>query len=219
MNYELNNNIATVTFDDGKANAVGHQFLDDINAALDRAEAEQVGAVILRGREGMFSAGFDLDEVRKGPEQAAALGKRGFEFLVRLYGFPRPVVTACTGHGIGMGAFINLASDTRIGSKGKFKMCLPETSIGMELPPVLVELTASRISRRHMTSVALLSEPCGPERAVEVGFLDEVVDADDLDARTMAVAEQLAQLSQEHFAFNKLSIRARTLQAMKDCLS
>ena len=62
MNYELDSNIATITFDDGKANVVGQTFLDDINAGLDRAEREKVGAVILRGREGMFSAGFDLGE-------------------------------------------------------------------------------------------------------------------------------------------------------------
>ena len=55
MNYELHDNIAVLTFDDGKANVVGHDFLDQINAGLDRAEREQAGAVVLRGREGIFS--------------------------------------------------------------------------------------------------------------------------------------------------------------------
>ena len=64
MEYTVINSVATLTFDDGKANAVGPQFLDDIKTGLDRAQAEQVGAVILRGREGIFSGGFDLEEFK-----------------------------------------------------------------------------------------------------------------------------------------------------------
>jgi enoyl-CoA hydratase len=218
MKYTVNNNIATLTLDDGKANVVGHELLDTVNAALDRAEAEKAGAVILKGREGMFSGGFDLAEFKKGPEAGMAMVGRGFELLIRLYGFPLPLVAACTGHGIAMGAFIVMTCDSRIGTRGDYKMSLPETAIGMELPPILVELTASRISRRHMTRVALLSEVYNPDQAVDAGFIDEVVNADDLDARTQAVAEQLAGLPQAQFAANKLSIRARTLQAMKDSL-
>lgn len=218
MDYKLINNIATLTIDDGKANVVGHDFLDEINAGLDRAEAEKVGAVIIKGREGMFSGGFDLAEFKKGPEQGMAMVARGFELLIRLYSYPLPLVAACTGHGIAMGAFIIMACDTRIGTRGDFKMSLPETAIGMELPPILVELTASRISKRHMTRVALLSEVYNPDQAVDAGFVDEVVEAGDLDARTMAAAEKLAQLPQKQFAANKLSVRAHTLQSMKDSL-
>lgn len=218
MNYEVSNNIATLTFDDGKANVVGHTSLDSISAGLDRAEQEKVGAIILRGREGIFSGGFDLDEFKKGPEAGMAMVQRGFELPARLYSFPLPLVAACTGHGIAMGAFIIMACDMRIGSSGKYKMSLPETAIGMELPPILVELTASRISRQHMTRVALLSEVYNPEQAVAAGFIDEVVAADDLGARSIAVAEHLAQLPQAQFAANKLSVRAATLQAMQDSL-
>ena len=218
MEYETNNNIVTLTFDDGKANVVGHQFLEDINQGLDRAEKEQAGAVILCGREGMFSAGFDLGEFKKGPEQGMAMVNRGFELLVRLYSFPLPLVAACTGHGIAMGAFIIMASDYRIGSLGNFKMSLPETAIGMDLPPILVELTASRIAKRHLSRVALQSEVYNPEQAVEAGFTDEVVEAAALEARAMQVAEKLAQLPQAQYAANKLSIRVHTLQAMRDSL-
>ncbi|MFK8049142.1 MAG: crotonase/enoyl-CoA hydratase family protein [Halioglobus sp.] len=218
MNYELNNNIATLTFDDGKANVVGHTFLDDINAGLDRAEAEKVGAVIIKGREGMFSAGFDLGEFKKGPEEGQAMVKRGFELLVRLYSFPMPTVAACTGHGIAMGAFLIMACDSRVGSHGKFKMSLPETAISMALPPILVELASSRISKQHKTRVILQSEVYNPENAIAAGFIDEVVDADQLDARTMEIAETLAALPQVQYAANKLSLRAHSLKIMKDSL-
>jgi enoyl-CoA hydratase len=218
VEYTVINNIAILTFDDGKANAVGPRFLDDINAGLDRAQVEQVGAVILRGREGIFSGGFDLEEFKKGAELGMAMVERGFELLVRLYGFPLPLVAACTGHGVAMGAFIIMACDSRIGSQGKFKMSLPETAIGMDLPPLVLALTAARISREHMTRVALQSEVYTPEQAVTAGFIDETVAADLLDARAMEIAAKLADLPQAQYAANKLSIRANTLQAMNDSL-
>ena len=219
MEYTVINNIATLTFDDGKANAVGPRFLDDVNAGLDRAQAEQVGAVILRGREGIFSGGFDLEEFKKGVELGMTMVERGFDLLVRLYSFPLPLIAACTGHCVAMGAFIVMACDSRIGSQGNFKISLPETAIGMELTPLLLALTTARISRQHMTRVALQSEVYNPEQAVEAGFIDEAVAAGLLDARTMEVALKLASLPQAQYAANKLSIRANTLQAMNDNLA
>ena len=219
MEYTVINNIATLTFDDGKANAVGPRFLDDVNAGLDRAQAEQVGAVILRGREGIFSGGFDLEEFKKGVELGMTMVERGFDLLVRLYSFPLPLVAACTGHCVAMGAFIVMACDSRIGSQGNFKISLPETAIGMELTPLLLALTTARISRQHMTRVALQSEVYSPEQAVEAGFIDEAVAAGLLDARTMEVALKLASLPQAQYAANKLSIRANTLRTMNDNLA
>jgi enoyl-CoA hydratase len=219
MEYTVINNIATLTFDDGKANAVGPRFLDDVNAGLDRAQAEQVGAVILRGREGIFSGGFDLEEFKKGVELGMTMVGRGFDLLVRLYSFPLPLIAACTGHCVAMGAFIVMACDSRIGSQGNFKISLPETAIGMELTPLLLALTTARISRQHMTRVALQSEVYNPEQAVEAGFIDEAVAAGLLDARTMEVALKLASLPQAQYAANKLSIRANTLRTMNDNLA
>jgi enoyl-CoA hydratase len=145
--------------------------------------------------------------------------KRGFELLVRLYSFPLPLVAACTGHSIAMGAFITMACDYRVGSRGAFKMSLPETAIGMDLPVILVELTAARIAKHHMTRVALQSEVYNPDQAVEAGFIDEVVEVDALATRTADIAQRLAKLPAKQYAANKRAIRAGTLQAMQDDLA
>ncbi len=219
MNYDLSdNNIATITMDDGKANVVGNQLLDDLNACLDKAESEKPGAVIIRGREGMFSGGFDLREFEKGLAEGKAMALRGFELLVRMYSFPLPLVAACTGHGVAMGVFIIMACDSRIGLRGNYKITLPVTAIGMGLPAVLTELTESRVVKRHMTRAILQSQVYNPDQAVEAGFTDEAVDADSFNARTLEVAEKLAELPQKQYAENKLSIRAKTLDAMKDSI-
>ena len=215
MNYELQDRIAMVSLDDGKANAVGHAFLDAVSDALDRAEQDGAGAVILRGRDGVFSGGFDLKEFTQGADSGVSMVKRGMQLLIRLYGFPLPVVAACTGHAVAMGAFLVLACDTRIGTRGRFRVTLPETALGMDLPATMVELTASRVSPRYFTRAAVQAEVFDPELAVTAGFLDEVVEAPALDARALEVAQQLAQLPAQQYAGNKRLVRKHVLAAMQ----
>ena len=65
MNYELKENIARIGMDDGKANAIGHTMMEFIESSLDRALEDGAQAVILRGREGLFSGGFDIGEFHR----------------------------------------------------------------------------------------------------------------------------------------------------------
>jgi hypothetical protein len=62
-----------------------------MNDCLDRADADKAKAIVLEGRAGTFSAGFDLKEFQKGPEATLSLVRSGFEMLLRLFEFPRPV--------------------------------------------------------------------------------------------------------------------------------
>lgn len=218
MNYELRDNIALLTFDDGKANVVSHSFIDDMNSGLDRAEGE-AAAVVITGREGMFSGGFDLEEFAKGPEAAQALVARGFEMLTRLYSHPQPLLVACSGHAVAAGAFILLAADTRVGAEGSFKLTLPETALGMTFPPVLQELVSARISIRHKTRVLLQSELYDPAGAIDAGFLDEVASPGEVLDTTLERAQKLAQLPGDIYGQNKRDLRASSLAVMRESLA
>jgi enoyl-CoA hydratase len=70
--------VATITMDDGKVNALSLQMLTELNAALDRAAADRA-VVVLTGRPGVFSAGFDLPVLRAGGSAAFAMLRAGFE--------------------------------------------------------------------------------------------------------------------------------------------
>ena len=59
VRYEFDGGVATITLDDGKVNALSLDMLRRIDEALDRAEADEA-VVVLTGREGRFSGGFDL---------------------------------------------------------------------------------------------------------------------------------------------------------------
>ena len=112
VTYELRDSIATIVMDDGKVNALSLEMLGAVNGALDRAVSD-AAVVVLTGREGIFSAGFDLKVLRGGGADAGAMLLGGFELAVRLLAFPTPVVVACTGHAVAMGVFLLLSGDYR----------------------------------------------------------------------------------------------------------
>ncbi|MFY8075697.1 MAG: enoyl-CoA hydratase-related protein, partial [Sphingorhabdus lacus] len=119
---EIANDIALIRMDDGKANAINFDMIAAVNSALDKAEAE-AKAIVLAGREGRFSGGFDLNAFATlGADGVYKLLDAGAELLLRLYGGPLPVVAACTGHAIAMGTFLLHACDTRVGASGAFKI-------------------------------------------------------------------------------------------------
>ena len=98
VTYEKDESVAIITLDDGKANAVSHQLINELNAALDKAEEEKA-TVLLTGREGKFSAGFDLSVMKEGgPEAVGKLVGDGARLSQRLLAFPTPVIIACNGH-------------------------------------------------------------------------------------------------------------------------
>ncbi|MBW1788465.1 MAG: crotonase/enoyl-CoA hydratase family protein [Deltaproteobacteria bacterium] len=152
VRYSESDKIATIGIDDGKANAVSFQFLDEINNALDLAERDRA-VVILTGRPGKFSAGFDLSIVTKGGETATDLVRSGGRLALRLLGFPTPVILACNGHCLALGALLLLATDFRIGVEGEYKIGTNEVAIGMALPSASPPpTTLSFLSRSPVTS-------------------------------------------------------------------
>ncbi len=214
--YTLNDAVAIIEVDDGKANAVGHSFIDTVNAGLDRAQSE-ARAVLLKGRPGMFSAGFDLKEFEKGPEATQTLVNAGGRLLLRLFSHPQPVVAACTGHAVAAGALLLLACDSRLGANGEFRIGLNETAIGMGLPVFALQLAAARLSRRHQTAAVIQARLFDPATAVDAGFLDEA--SDSVDTHALAVATELAKLPPEAYAANKRDSRAPFIETIAGSLS
>ena len=193
VHYEQIGKVARIALDDGKANALGPALLDRMEGALDRAEKE-ASAVVLTGRPGRFSAGFDLSVLGAGGPPARALVTRGAEVALRLIDFPRPVVAACNGHAITMGAVLLMSVDFRVGTHGAFKIGLNEVALGMTLPHFARELARARLSKRHLLRAAVHAELYAPEAAVDAGFLDAAVSPEALDETAQGHAERLGAL-------------------------
>jgi len=217
LTYTQEGDSALLSIDDGKANAVSVAFVDGLNEALDRASRD-AKAVVITGRPGVLSAGFDLKEMAKGFDAAMALVTHGAKLMLRLFSHPQPVVIACSGHAVAAGAFLLLSADTRLGAAGEFRIGLNETAIGMTIPTFGLALAAERLSKRHLTSAVIQSQIFDPAGAKDAGFLDDLVAADELVESAVAVANRLAQLPGEAYAGNKLAVRKATIDVISASL-
>ena len=218
VSYQLDGGIATLTMDDGKANVMSVRMLRAINAALDRAQADQA-VVVLAGRAGMFSGGFDLSVFKSGDAaETCRMLEAGARLSERLLSFPRPVIAACTGHAIAMGVFVLLSADVRIGVDQGARFQMNEVQIGMTLPRFAIEVSRQRLAPAHLHLAAVMAEPYTPQQAVVAGFLDEAVPAESLVATVQARAERLVKLHAESFTTTKLRLRQPALAALHDAI-
>ena len=212
------NDIALIRMDDGKANAINFEMVAALNSALDTAEAS-AKAIVLAGRDGRFSGGFDLNAFASlGADGVYKLLDAGAELLLRLYGGPLPVVAACTGHAIAMGVFILHACDTRIGTAGDYKIGANEAITGMNLPIFAMELARDRLNAAHLTRAMIQGFIYNPQGALEAGYLDMLAETGEVEAKAMALAGQLAQLPGPAYAWNKKSMRKATLDRVRASL-
>lgn len=209
--------VATITMDDGKVNVLSSAMLGEINAALDRAEA-QASVVVLGGRAGVFSAGFDLPVLRDGGEAAGSMLRAGFDLAERLLSFPVPVVIACSGHAIAMGAFLVLSGDYRIGAAGPYKITANEVAIGLTMPRAAVEICRQRLSPAHFNRATIIAEVFSPAGAADAGFLDQVVEGAELDRAVRSAAGELAQLDLAAHGATKLRARKAALAAVHEAI-
>ena len=210
--------VSIITLNDGKANVFSPEMSSTVSNLLDQVPGNK-GSLVITGRPGIFSAGFDLKIISSGDADAvAAMVKAGFTLLARIYNFPRPVIAACSGHGVALGAFLLSCADYRLGAKGQFIVQANETRNNMSIPTPILEISKSRISKTHWYRAILNAEAYPVEKAIEPGYLDEVTEPDNLMIRAMEVANDLATLGHPHYKLTKDLDQKETLKRIHDAI-
>ncbi len=202
VTYERDGPVGFISMDDGKANALSMTLLEELDAALDRAVDDDV-VVVLSGRGTIFCAGFDLKSVDENGKLSNEIVDRGLALALRMLEHPRPIVVACNGHAVAMGALLLLCADYRIGADGQYRIVTSEVSIGMVFPWGGIEIARQRLALSHFTRALNLAEPFSPNAAVVGGFLDEVVATDSLVTVATDKARELARLDRDVYRYVK----------------
>jgi enoyl-CoA hydratase len=197
----LINGVVFLEIDDGKVNAMSRDLLEAISRALAEARAKEA-IVVISGRPGIFSAGFDMKTFAEGPEASAAMVQAGIDTILAILEHPRPVITCATGHAFPMGAFLMLAADTRIGLDGDFTIGMNETAIKIDVPDFAVALARSRLTPPAYARIRT-AQMFSPQEAIEAGYLDFV-----------AAPNELPELLDKHVA-NALSLDSSAFRSTK----
>ncbi len=220
VSYEFSDDTAIIRLDDGKVNAISMSLIAEINGALDRTEQDGAKAIAIVGREGKFSGGFDLNVMRGGLEGMIELLRTGANLALRMYSLPVSLVFGVTGHCLAMGAIFALAADERIGAAGNFKLGLNEVAIGMAMPMFGVVLAQDRLDPRYIYRALCSAELFDPEGAVNAGYLDRIVAAEETaDAAIARAKEMAATLHPGALKETKLRMRADKIAKLQVILS
>jgi enoyl-CoA hydratase len=206
---DIRDGAAWITLDDGKVNAMSLDMLREIEARLENS----AGPIVIKGRKGIFSAGFDLKTFARGAEASRQMVKAGVRVIERMLALPRPIVTVCTGHAYPMGAFLMLCADVRFGVPGDWNIGMNEVAIGLAVPQFAVEL-----ARYRLTPAGAVRASTGamfkPEEAVRLGYLDYIIGVEDLDAAVQQEVQRLGKLDMKSYALTKARLNHPVLVAI-----
>lgn len=217
ITYHLEDGIATLTLNNGKVNAISPAVIGAFNAALDQAVQDRA-VVIITGQPGILSGGYDLKVMTSGPKEAVSLVTAGSTLARRMLAHPFPIIVACPGHAVAKGAFLLLSADYRIGVEGPFSIGLNEVQIGMTMHHAGIELARDRLRRSAFHRSVINAEMFDPASAVDAGFLDKVVAAEQLQEAALAAARQLKKINMNAHKHTKLKVRKALLEALDDAI-
>ncbi|AJO77474.1 crotonase/enoyl-CoA hydratase family protein [Pseudomonas sp. MRSN 12121] len=217
ISYHLEDGIATLTLSNGKVNAISPDVIAAFNAALDQATADRA-VVIVTGQPGILSGGYDLKVMTAGPKEAVSLVTAGSTLARRLLSHPFPVIVACPGHAVAKGAFLLLSADYRIGVEGPFSIGLNEVQIGMTMHHAGIELARDRLRKSALHRSVINGEMFDPQGAVDAGFLDKLVSAEELQGAALAAARQLKKINMTAHKNTKLKVRKALLEALDNAI-
>ena len=217
ISYHLEDGIATLTLSNGKVNAISPDVIAAFNAALDQAVTDRA-VVIITGTPGILSGGYYLKVMTSGPKEAVALVTAGSTLARRLLAHPFPVIVACPGHAVAKGAFLLLSVDYRIGVEGAFSIGLNEVQIGMTMHHAGIELARDRLRKSAFHRSVINGEMFNPQSAIDAGFLDVVVSADELQGAALAAARQLKKINMTAHKNTKLKVRKALLETLDNAI-
>ena len=218
ITYHAEDGIATLALNNGKVNALSPEVITAFNAALDRAEQERA-VVIVTGQPGILSGGYDLKVMTSGPKEAVALVTAGSTLARRMLSHPFPIVVACPGNAVAKGAFLLLSGDYRIGVEGPYKICLNEVQIGMTMHQAGIELARDRLRRSAFHRAVINAEAFDPQGAMDAGFLDKVVPAEQLQEAALSAARELKKINMLAHRNTKLKVRKALLDNLEAAIA
>ena len=212
------NDISIIKLDDGKANAFSYDMLSQVNELLKKVPRDS-GALVITGREGLFSGGFDLKTLATGDmEKITKMVQLGYRLLLELFSFDRPIVAAVSGHSIALGLFVTCSADYRIAIDGKYVCQANEVRNNMDIPTQIMEIIRARVNKKYFYSAVYHSDAYSVQDSIEVGYIDEIVSKDQFMKRVMEKAKELATLPHPFYANTKKTAQDDVRQKIADAI-
>jgi len=177
-----------------KLNALDAATLDALHRAFDAAASDPAVRVVILTGSGpkAFVAGADIAEMHAlTPVEGRDFSLRGQRMMRRIERMPKPVIAMVNGFALGGGLELAMSCHLRIASDTA-KVGQPEINLGL-IPGFGGTQRLLRLAGRAATlELCLAGAPIDAARALQLGIVNRVVPAAELEAQVMAFAAQLA---------------------------
>ena len=209
-------NVSVLHMEHGKANAFDREFLTDIQEALSSQRQSASRAIVITGREGIFSAGVDLFKILEGKSEYIRPFIHELDrMLEQLFLFPKPVVAAVNGHAIAGGCILALACDYRIMTGESGTIGVPELLVGVPFPPLPMEIVRFAVAPQPMQELIFTGRNYDPQTALRKGVVDELATPDRLLPRAVEIAEHVGRIPLESYKLVKERLRSGVIEKAK----
>jgi len=191
---EVKDRVGWITLDRPPDNTYDPAFLEELDRCVGEvAEAEVAVAVIRSASERFFSAGADVKAYLERPVvESLAMARRAHQVLGRFADEAPLFVAAIAGHALGGGYEIALACDIRIAAEGRYRIGLPEVSLGLLPATGGTQRLPRLIGRGRALELMTTGRTVTPAEAERLGMVDRLVPAGEFDKTVAALAAGLA---------------------------
>lgn len=193
VEISTNENIAIISMNRGKVNAINREMVDAIGNAFRAVETdENINGVVFTGSGKFFSFGFDIPELfPQSSEEFTQFLTAFAELYSYLFLFPKPIVAALNGHTVAGGCMLATMCDYRIVIGGKAKLSLNEIALGASVFAGSVEMLKTVVGHRNAEIIMLGGKMYSVGEAKKLGLVDEIVEEDDLSKAALSKAQEL----------------------------
>ncbi len=217
VQVEKHGALRIVTMKRPPVNAIDVPFLEELERAFEPlATDDDVGAVVFTGSGSCFSAGLDLRQLASSrPDDLRRLILTLNRVLLGLFSLPRPLVAALNGHAIAGGLMLAMCCDFRVAASERCKVGLTEVRAGFTFPASGIEIARSGFDPPTLHYLAQIGRNIDSAEAHRRGIVDELVDADAVFARAVAVAEDLASVPRGAYVGTKQQLRGEAISRIQ----
>jgi enoyl-CoA hydratase len=197
LTREDHGKVAVLKLSHGGLNLLDTELLEAIALEFRELPAGYARSVVLTGHGRVFSAGLDLKRYLDGgadyARQVPGLLARAYEAVFRC---PLPVVAAVNGHAIAGGYVLACCADARLMTDDESgQLGLTELKVGVPFPRSALEMVRHAVGDVVTRRLVFDAQTYGPQKAADLGLVDDVVPAGQLLEQAVAKARQLAEQS------------------------
>jgi 3,2-trans-enoyl-CoA isomerase len=201
--------IVELSLDRGPVNAMTVELLDTLVQSHAETVAQGARAIVISGREGLFSAGLDVPVLIELSRFDIECFWTGFFTTMRaLAGSPVPVAAAITGHAPAGGTVLSLYCDYRVATRGNYALGLNEVSVGLPVTRNVLYALESVIGARQAGSLSTNAIVLSPEEALSCGLVDDLADSGKAVEHCLLWAQNLLELP--NVAMNKTRLAGKS---------